>query len=101
MEFENCFREKTVLHCCDSDFDRMVEQAYGHRVEICAEEQHLYDSSLEFGVRPLKDPLSEWDKSKLEEFLSTGKYPGTSMLLSKMCTDGLIKAGSYVIKYSG
>lgn len=95
LDFRSKFKKKITYHCQAGAFDGIVNKAYGHVINIEAEEQYMYEASVNYSAE--SDPLDGYDRKDFDKFLSTGKYPGTNILLNALCVDGYIDEGDYYI----
>lgn len=90
---------------CYSDFDKLVEDFYGHQIQIMAEEDGLYESSITFNVDGNVDNEDDLEKFIERGYLIPGTnrlvanyvYPGTDTLLNDMCRKNKIEPGFYII----
>jgi len=95
------FSTVTLYEIYDDGFNSFIMDVYGKSIEIEAEEERLYESSLQFGSIKKRD-LNKWEISDMKFFdkdgTSTfGAYPGTRTLLIDMCNKNIIMEGDYII----
>lgn len=90
---------KTIHEVDVFDFDLFVEQTYGFNPETVTSEEASNDSTLSFDG--IDGKLDEWGTDKVENFLK-GEFVSfaTRSLLNKLCQEGKIPAGDYLIKVS-
>jgi putative NADH-flavin reductase len=88
-----------VIHEVDVfDLEAFVKEVYGINVEIVAMQEASNDSSLSFSV---ESAIEDYFLDTLDEIMSTGySCFGTGTLLNKLCLDGHIPAGEYLVKIS-
>lgn len=95
LDFRSKFKKEIAFHCQAYAFDSMIQKAYGHGVTVEAEEQYMYEASVNYSVD--SEPLVDYEKKEFDKFLSSGDYPGTGVLLNALCVDGYIDEGIYYI----
>lgn len=99
MSYKDRITKECMFTMDDDDFNDMIEEIYGHIIEINAEETDLYEASIK------RSAYKEWkytgSEKEFNTFKETGKYPGTSTLLTGLCIEGYIEEGTYLIEYGG
>ena len=105
--YNDKFDRETINRINDYDFDELVKEVYGHDIEVMANEEHLYESSIEFDIDGDVSDYYEpdlaifvkngWCDSKSGILFKDGVYPRTHVLLNDMCRRGLIDKGNYTI----
>lgn len=93
------FKKVTFFEMDSNDFDRLVKILYPFlkKYEFVPIQEANNYSYYDFDVN---GKLDEWDLKKWEESKNSGKFPTFSnyTLLNKMCKDGFIESGKYIIK---
>ena len=106
-KYNDKFDREVINRISDNDFDKLIKEVYGHDIEVCAVEENLYDSSIDFEIDGEVSDYYEpdlaifvkngWYDPKTGIVFKDGTYPRTHVLLNDMCRRGLIDKGSYTI----
>ena len=88
--------KKTIFEVDYSDFENVVQEYFKHVYEYVADVEANIYSSKSYSVN--KKKLSRWDERDMTAFKETGRYDGIAgTLLQKLCIDGIIEEGEYLI----
>lgn len=93
--------KKVEYYECDySEVDELIKEKYGLKgYEFCDVQETGNDVSYTFRVN---GKLSEWGLREWAEIQKTGKVSHycNGLLLNKLCQDGYIPEGEYLVKVS-
>jgi hypothetical protein len=96
------FTTKTISEVDDYGFENLIKEVYGHNIELAAEEENLYESSLQFNNVNGDMSRFSYRMKNLESFIESGSpYPGTILLLNDMVSKDILNSGNYIISYGG
>lgn len=90
------FTKKTVTEVDYADLEQLIEDTYGHKIELVADQEWCNDT--DHCVFIDKGPLDDHSKQQVGQFRRIGKhrfamYP----LLQDMCNNGVLQSGEYLI----
>jgi hypothetical protein len=88
---------KTIFHTDYNPLDSYISWVYGQLFELVPDQELSNYSSKEITVK--KEELRDYEQTKLDEFIQTGKGTGLFYILMKdLANRDLIPVGPYVIK---
>jgi hypothetical protein len=95
-QVKSFFKERKVFRIEDNQFNALVEKIYGRSYEVNAEEEHLYEASLEF-----TPDANYYDSEEADAFENGGDAPRAGAILNNLLKRKLIEPGHYIIYYGG
>ena len=86
--------KETVFKVDYRDIEELIEEEYGKRFELVADQLASNDSTIEIcDVNP-----DDIDEDVIKEFIETGHYSFLlNSLMNDLCKNGHIEAGDYII----
>lgn len=87
--------EATRFELDYNDFDRIVEEVYGHRYEFTAYNECNNDSYHPFQV---SGKVDDYVTEEVQGFLSTGKMCCSDCLMQDLAAKGVIPKGQYYVE---
>jgi hypothetical protein len=89
----------TAIRTDNSEVEKLLKEHYNIDWEIVPAEELSNGTSLDYDIDA--EPLSEYDLKAFEEIKAGGfrRYQ-TRMLMNKLCIDGYIESGNYIIDCS-
>jgi hypothetical protein len=89
--------QKVINELDYNDFDRIVQEVYGHPFEMVADEETGNYQAKTYSVE--KEPLNKWKQESLDNFKQTGDYSYlTGILLQDLVNNDYLPEGDFVIE---